>query len=448
MLANHLQRSAQLNVLGSHFRTLHKAYPTLVTRLAPMLVTAALSLPSSLQAEEAPAEDPVKLLQGDVKKLKGLKVSGYVQARYEQNEASKAGVSASGSPGNTDQFYIRRGRVKVNYTGVRFTEVVLQLNATGRGLSLKDAEVTFKAPLKGFKLEVTAGQTKIPFGFEILQSSSARELPERAKMVTTLFPGERDRGLKLRAEWRFLNAQLGVFNGNGTEDTATKLTYRVPEDSNGDGALDATELEAASIQTGATLNFANNDRDAFKDVAGRLGLDLPLTQKGKLTAGLSGYFGSWGVPDQGYVDLEGEVVDTNLVTVLPKNRLGADFQLKYALLESLGATELRGELVMGSGIFEKEKQLDVPVQGFSATFVQALGKQLALAARVDHFDADTESEQSETTSIEPALLYSPTEAIKLTLAYQLVQDFEGTDDAGNKIDKANNRLMLQFQGKF
>ncbi|MFM7202870.1 MAG: porin [Myxococcota bacterium] len=418
------------------------------TRLLLPPLLAAMALPSLAKSEEAPAEDPLKVLQGDLKKLQGLKVTGYVQARYEQNEASKEGVSSDGTPANTDQFYIRRGRIKVQYSGVRWSEVMLQLDATGRGLSLKDAEITFKAPLEGFKLDLTAGQTKLPFGYEIIQSSSARELPERAKVITSLFPGERDRGIKLKAEWRFLNAQLGVFNGNGTEDTATKLSYRVPEDSNGDGSLDATELEAAEVKSGATLNFGNTDRDAFKDVAGRLGVDFALSKKGKLTAGLSGYFGQWGVPDQAYIDLEGNLVDTNLITILPKNRLGADFQVKYALLEKLGATELRGEFITGSGLFEKDKQKDVPVQGYSATFVQGLGKQLAFAARVDSFDADTSSEQTETTSIEPALLFMPNDALKLTLAYQLVQDFDGKDESGNKIDKANNRFLLQFQGKF
>ena len=42
--------------------------------------------------------------------------------------------------------------------------------------------------------EFTLGQFKIPFGFEVLQSSSDREMPERTAMARALYPGERDRG--------------------------------------------------------------------------------------------------------------------------------------------------------------------------------------------------------------------------------------------------------------
>ena len=37
----------------------------------------------------------------------------------------------------------------------------------------------------------------MPFGYEVERSSSIRELPERSRAETVLFPGERDRGIKL-----------------------------------------------------------------------------------------------------------------------------------------------------------------------------------------------------------------------------------------------------------
>lgn len=390
--------------------------------------------------EELPPE--IKALQEDIKKLKGLKVSGYVQARFEMNESSKPGIKSNGKDvSNLDQFSIRRGRFKVSYTANKWSEVMLQLDATGKGVSLKDAEVTLKAPLASASIALTAGQTKWPFGYEVMQSSGTREMPERSKVVTSLFPGERDRGAKLAVAWQFLTLNAGLFNGNGTEDTATVIN--APIDADADGII--SEEEAAGSTKSITLNFGNNDRDAYKDAVGRLGAELKLAELGTLNLGASGYFGTWGKFDQVYYDAaEAEFVNTNTPTALAKTRLGADLQVKLNLVERLGATELRGEYIQGQGLFEKEKESDVGVSGYSATLVQALGKKLALAVRYDSFDKDTATEDNEVSSLEPALLFYPTDAVKLTLAYQLNQDHEG--DAG--ADKANNRLLLQLQGKF
>ncbi len=58
------------------------------------------------------------------------------------------------------------------------------------------------------------GQFKVPFGFEVLQSSGDRELPERAAVIRALFPGERDRGLRLQYIYDFFRLQAAVINGN------------------------------------------------------------------------------------------------------------------------------------------------------------------------------------------------------------------------------------------
>lgn len=66
------------------------------------------------------------------------------------------------------------------------------------------------------------GQFIKPFGFDIQQSSSARESPERAIFAGYFFPGQRDRGLMLFGDLDFLNIPAlrsvqyfaGIFNGN------------------------------------------------------------------------------------------------------------------------------------------------------------------------------------------------------------------------------------------
>ncbi len=69
---------------------------------------------------------------------------------------------------------------------------------------------------------VRVGHFIKPFGFDIQQSSSVRESPERAIFAGYFFPGQRDRGVLLFGDLRFLdvgalrNVQyfLGAFNGN------------------------------------------------------------------------------------------------------------------------------------------------------------------------------------------------------------------------------------------
>lgn len=66
------------------------------------------------------------------------------------------------------------------------------------------------------------GQFIKPFGFDIQQSSSVRESPERAIFAGYFFPGQRDRGAMMLGDLDFLNVPslkniqyfAGVFNGN------------------------------------------------------------------------------------------------------------------------------------------------------------------------------------------------------------------------------------------
>jgi hypothetical protein len=69
---------------------------------------------------------------------------------------------------------------------------------------------------------IRAGQFIKPFGFDIQQSSSARESPERAIFAGYFFPGQRDRGVMLSGDLDFVDNRafrnihyfLGAFNGN------------------------------------------------------------------------------------------------------------------------------------------------------------------------------------------------------------------------------------------
>ena len=91
---------------------------------------------------------------------------------------------------------MRRARLKTTYVGT-LSEYVLQFDATGDGVVLRDAEASFHITNENpwfpsateWELKLTMGQFKVPFGFEVLQSSGDRELPERTSVIRALYPG-------------------------------------------------------------------------------------------------------------------------------------------------------------------------------------------------------------------------------------------------------------------
>ena len=215
------------------------------------LLALLLSIP--VFAQDEPPEPTPEEIQGQVDSitetvteaknvldaLNRLRITGYVQAQYLDNEAS------------IPQYTVRRGRIHFTYQFAPTSRVVVQPDISSAGVALRDAYVELTEPWTAWHHTLTAGQFKVPFGYEIRQSSRDREMPERTRVITTLFPGERDRGAMLtglgmneRFSYRF-----GVVNGNG-------------------------------IATAA-------DNDESKDVVGRIGYSF-----GAVDAGVSGYTGS------------------------------------------------------------------------------------------------------------------------------------------------------------
>jgi hypothetical protein len=80
-----------------------------------------------------------------------------------------------------------------------------------------------------------AGQFVKPFGFDIQQSSTVRESPERGIFAEYFFPGERDRGFMVAAKldslgsaWEGTEVFAGAFNGNRFfADNNRQLNYDI-----------------------------------------------------------------------------------------------------------------------------------------------------------------------------------------------------------------------------
>lgn len=164
----------------------------------------------------------IETAKSDIDVLKRLKISGYIQAQWQWADTAGAVTPYSGGafPVATDnRFAVRRGRVKFAYEN-ELSNFVLQIDATEKGLALKDAYVAVKDPWTQF-VTLTAGVFNRPFGYEIAYSSSARETPERARITQNLFPGERDLGAMITLQPRkgtkydWIKFDGGLFAGNG-----------------------------------------------------------------------------------------------------------------------------------------------------------------------------------------------------------------------------------------
>jgi hypothetical protein len=165
----------------------------------------------------------MQTVAADLERLKRIKLSGYLQARWETSENKSDTVKVAGSPAtltpaNTERFYLRRARLKLTYDGAPFSEGVIYVDAgADRTVRLLEATVTLLDPWTPMhQHRLTIGQMNVPFGYELERSSSVRELPERSRAENVLFPGERDRGVKLVDQWTpVLETTVGIFNGPG-----------------------------------------------------------------------------------------------------------------------------------------------------------------------------------------------------------------------------------------
>lgn len=163
--------------------------------------------------------------ESDLKKavdfLNKIKISGYFQGQYQYGE--KDATLKVGGKNTSDHSFnrigIRRGRIKFTFDEDIF-KTVFQLDMTDKGVSIKDAYVNLGLPTNK-NSAVQLGLFSLPFGFEIDNSSTKRESPERAMVITHLFADNRDLGgmITLRAKKEskfypfFLN--LAITSGNG-----------------------------------------------------------------------------------------------------------------------------------------------------------------------------------------------------------------------------------------
>lgn len=372
--------------------------------------------------------EQVQTLQGDVDKLRKVKFSGYVQARWETAENKSDSVQVTGSgptitPANSERFSIRRGRMKLTYDSGPLSQAVLYFDGATSGSNvnfrLLEATVTLFDPWTLLhKHALTIGQMNVPFGWEIERSSSVRELPERSRAENVLFPGERDRGVKLVSAWTpQLETVVGIYNGLGISNS----------------------------------DFPTADPTRAKDLVARA-----RWSQGRVDGAVSYYTGRWLTPLTG----------TDVVT--DKTRLGLDAQTFWEL-PAVGGGSLRAEYYGGREVNpDSVKALTVTpaspasgrllrpgaspahfatdMQGWYVMWVQNVGERLQLAARWDTYDPDTglDHDQYERTSL--GINWFHDGYTRVTVAYDIPKTEKRV--AGRWTDPHDNLWTLQVQHKY
>jgi len=304
--------------------------------------------------------------------LKKIKISGYIQTQFQSAESDGAASFSGGnfSTGMHNRFMVRRGRIKFTYDN-SISNLVLQLDATEKGLGLKDAYVYFTEPwLQTFKLK--AGVFDRPFGFEISYSSSNRESPERSRLFQTLFPGERDLGASFEITPQdgllsFINFKGGMFAGNGV----------------------------------------NPEVDNQKDFIGRLGFQFPFYDENfAIDGGISTYFGKVKRAAGKNIYLVNSSIFPHTISTdnsADRNYLGLDLQVYYSI-PVLGGFTLRSEYISGKQVGSSSSSSTSPTglftgdlyqrnfMGYYFMYVQNLGEFNQLVLKYDQYDPNTDVE--------------------------------------------------------
>jgi hypothetical protein len=373
-------------------------------------------------------------LNSDVTILKWVKISGYIQARYEYNDSSQNGIAGGYDVTknlNANNFYIRRGRIKFTVQPGSSSKYVIYFDASKNTVSLKEAYVELYKAVQAHNFTLTFGQFNWPFGYEIEYSSSKRDFPERSLAENNLFPGERDRGVNLTwALPQYLQFNVGAFQGYGIQNS----------------------------------NFPWVDPTKPKDVIARAKAKL-----GMVDFGVSGYWGKNYIPGSaavagvttwydkngnGVID-SGEVKTTKPKPAVPavekdKIRYGADAQVYLDFLP-IGGTGIRGELYSAKDFNSKAADSLAKEMGWYLWLSQNIYTKFGAAARYDYWDPNTASDHKDdaTGTLSLAFHYFWDSNVRITAAYDIPHQLKGNSMFSKLAsDKKDNRFTLQFQFTF
>ncbi len=178
---------------------------------------------AKLEAQLAELQKQQKATEKVTRRFEPITVQGYVQMRYERDSSRPTDENNLTTGRAKENFRLRRVRFDVRGTPIKGVLYRLQVDASETNVALRDAYLELRSG-EGF---FTFGHFKVPLLEEVLESSAVRWTPERARVSTALFPGERDRGIAYT--WRkqgLPEINLGLLSGTRTTQTQDGLTTR------------------------------------------------------------------------------------------------------------------------------------------------------------------------------------------------------------------------------
>ncbi len=361
------------------YRIKNENYSIIMKKLKSILFLLAMTMTIMVSAQESTVNEKLTEVndkvngllerlatdEADLSKLTKIKVSGYIQAQY-QNFADQTLLPAS-----QNYFSIRRARVKFTYEALDGVKFVLQPDFAPGALSLKDAYVVVNDHWKK-GMSLWMGKFNRP-NYEVEYSSSQRELPERSLVIRTLYPGERAIGAKFEYNpvSTPIHFQLALFNGE-----------------------EGLSLKNAA---GTDLNSnENKDFDNFKDIMARVTYNLKLGSFGGLDLGAHGYFGAMkSMADSTYHSDYKTVSKEAFGKPLTRQWFGGEFQL---FADVLGGMSVKGEYLAGKNATVGFKKSGSTVgaanyqnnfSGYYLYLIKNLGKKNQFAFRYDYYDPNT-----------------------------------------------------------
>lgn len=366
-------------------------------------------------------DERVMLNEADLAKLTKIKISGYIQAQWE-----KHGEDLEKILGNDNSFSIRRARIKFTYEAVDGVKFVLQPDFGQGVFSLKDAYAMVNIPkLKEFSL--WAGQFNRP-NYEVEYSSSQREVFERSRVIRTIYPGEREIGVKFEYNGLSvpLKVQIAALNGNFT------------------GAQP-------------------RDIDSKKDLMGRFVYSLNLADAGiGIDFGAHSYLGGNLAKTNPYVKNSNGTLDSMKVwSYLDKKWAGGEIQL---FADVLGGMAVKAEYIAGvnssvstisSSASMAQMQADPNklrnFEGYYIYLIKNVGPKNQVVARYDFYDPNITLEGDaagndlyfKTWSL--AFQHYLNDFIRISLNYEIPSN---EINASNPADRKDNVLGVRIQAKF
>ncbi|HKQ68962.1 MAG TPA: hypothetical protein VJT73_06475, partial [Polyangiaceae bacterium] len=436
-----MSRDARIRELESKVEKLTKA---MADMKAPAPAAAAVPV-----APPPPPPEPDKGLEP----LRGIVVSGYVQAQLENHDDSEDQLRPGGALYNQNRFLIRRGRIKIEREW-DYSSVLLEFDGnTNKGpqfqLFRAEAALQYRgsnpAPAPAL-VKLSMGLFDVPFGYELSESSKTRFFMERSLQSRAFFPSEPDLGFRVSGQLGWFRYALAAMNGNPLGD----------------------------------VTFAAQDPNNHKDFVARIGAFVSPAKSLDISGGVSVLNGKgfakgtdatknilvWTDKNEDRAFTSGEINGSAAFPASPSYNfdrwaVGADLQVRFDT--PLGTSKVYGELQLGSNmdraLFIANPTLGgQPARelGYYLGVVQDVTRYGVVGFRTELYDPNADFLGYQSGKAIPASqairIQSPMVGVvipgraRLLFQYDFVRDHLGRNVSGAPIDMKNDQWTLRLQG--